>query len=109
MSVPFVWLLFPFSRRFRLYDHTVFVTYSLCFMMPAGGRRQSLIGAGRIADRSPACCSSIPPFHMYRQLKGTYRLGRAAARCGARCCWWRSRSLAIGLFLLMIVGVGLFD
>jgi hypothetical protein len=33
ISVPFVWLLFPFSRRFRLYDHTVFVTYSLCFMM----------------------------------------------------------------------------
>ena len=22
ISVPFVWLLFPFSRRFRLYDHT---------------------------------------------------------------------------------------
>ena len=33
ISVPFVWLLFPFSRRFHLYDHTVFVTYSLCFMM----------------------------------------------------------------------------
>ena len=33
ISVPFVWLLFPFSRRFKLYDHTVFVTYSLCFMM----------------------------------------------------------------------------
>ena len=30
--MPFVWLLFPFSRRFRLYDHTMFVTYSLCFM-----------------------------------------------------------------------------
>ena len=26
LSVPFVWLLFPFSRRFRGYDHTVFVT-----------------------------------------------------------------------------------
>ncbi len=26
ISVPFIWLLFPFSRRFRLYDHTVFVT-----------------------------------------------------------------------------------
>src|SRR5258708_36689386 len=31
ISVPFVWLLFPLSRRFRLYDHIVFVTYSLCF------------------------------------------------------------------------------
>ena len=33
ISVPFVWLLFAWSRRFKLYDHTVFVTYSLCFMM----------------------------------------------------------------------------
>src|SRR6478609_9520026 len=33
ISVPFMWLLFPFSRRFRMYDHIVFVTYSLCFMM----------------------------------------------------------------------------
>jgi hypothetical protein len=32
ISVPFVWLLFPFSRRFAVYDHTVFVTYSLSFM-----------------------------------------------------------------------------
>ena len=28
MSVPFMWLLFPFRRRFNTYDHTVFVTYS---------------------------------------------------------------------------------
>ena len=27
-----MWLLFPFSRHFRLYDHTVFVTYLLGFM-----------------------------------------------------------------------------
>ncbi len=32
LSLPFMWLLFPFSRRFRLYDHVVFVTYSLGFM-----------------------------------------------------------------------------
>ena len=32
LSVPFLWLLFPFSRRFGLYDHAVFATYSLSFM-----------------------------------------------------------------------------
>lgn len=26
LSIPFMWLLFPFNRRYRLYDHTVFVT-----------------------------------------------------------------------------------
>lgn len=29
ISVPFVRLLFPFNRRFRGYDHAVFVTHSL--------------------------------------------------------------------------------
>ena len=32
LSLPFIWLLFPFSRKFRMYDHTVFVTYSIAFM-----------------------------------------------------------------------------
>ena len=32
LSVPFVWLLFAWRRRFGAYDHAVFVTYSLCFM-----------------------------------------------------------------------------
>ena len=41
LSVPFMWLLFPFNRRLHIYDHTVFVTYSLSFMMMlviVGGR-----------------------------------------------------------------------
>ncbi len=32
LSLPFMWLLFPFSRRFKMYDHTVVVTYSIAFM-----------------------------------------------------------------------------
>ena len=74
ISVPFVWLLFPFSRRFRLYDHTVFVTYSLCFMM-------LLLMAGTLVGLvSPSIASLawffIPPIHMYRQLRGAYSLTR---------------------------------
>ena len=54
LSIPFVWLLFPFSRRFGLYDHTVFVTYSLCFMTLLGivvmiGVRFALPGLGLLA------------------------------------------------------------
>src|SRR3546814_1648634 len=33
LSLPFMWLLFPFSRRFHTYDHFVFVTYSISFML----------------------------------------------------------------------------
>ena len=32
LSIPFVWLIFAWRRRFKAYDHAVFVTYSLCFM-----------------------------------------------------------------------------
>jgi hypothetical protein len=101
ISVPFVWLLFPFSRRFRTYDHTVFVTYSLCFMMLL------LVAGSSIGLVWPSIASLlffVPPFHMYRQLKVAYRLGRWGAL-------WRTTLLigfawaAIGMFVAAIVGL----
>jgi hypothetical protein len=77
LSVPFMWLLFPLRRRFNTYDHTVFVTYSLSFMMLL------VIAAGLlIAIGLPGVASLlffVPPFHMYRHLKQTYELGRFSA------------------------------
>ena len=106
LSVPFVWLLFPFSRRFRLYDHTVFVTYSLCFMM-------LLVVAGVIFQAGGVAALAgllwlIPPFHMYRQLKGAYGLSTGGAL-------WRASLLTIfalivvSLFAALLVGVGMFE
>jgi hypothetical protein len=106
LSVPFVWLLFPFSRRFRPYDHTVFVTYSLCFMsllVVAGVLFQS-IGLTSVAG----LLWLIPPFHIYRQLRGAYGLGRWSAI-------WRTALLTlfalivVALFAALVVGLGLFD
>jgi hypothetical protein len=105
ISVPFVWLLFPFSRRFRLYDHTVFVTYSLCFMMLLLVTA-SLVGLVSTTIESIAWL--IPPAHMYRQLRGTYSVGRFGAI-------WRTIALtifafiAISLFASLLVGLGAFD
>lgn len=77
ISVPFLWLLFPFSRRYRMYDHTVFVTYSLSFMMIL------VIVAGLFVAVGMSGLAGllffVPPFHMYRQLKGAYQLGRYGA------------------------------
>lgn len=77
ISVPFVWLLFPFNRRFHLYDHTVFVTYSLCFMLLL----LALIFATQSGDAGMITALALlyAPFHMYRQLKGTYSLSRGSA------------------------------
>lgn len=105
ISVPFVWLLFPFSRRFHVYDHTVFVTYSLCFMM-------LLLMAGTLVGLVSQTVAGlfwfIPPIHMYRQLRGAYELSRWGAI-------WRAALLTIfafvaaTLFLVALVGMGLFD
>jgi hypothetical protein len=105
ISVPFVWLLFPFSRRFRWYDHTVFVTYSLCFIL-------LLLSVGSIIALVSQSVASIawfvPPIHMYRQLRGAYGVSRWGAI-------WRTSMLtvfafmAIGLFASLLVGMGAFD
>jgi hypothetical protein len=105
ISVPFVWLLFPFSRRFKLYDHTVFVTYSLCFMMLllAAG---SLIGL--VSESVASLAWFVPPIHMYRQLKGAYGVSTGGAI-------WRTFALtifafiAISLFASLLVAIGGFD
>jgi hypothetical protein len=104
LSVPFLWLLFPFSRRYHLYDHTVFVTYSLSFMMMlviAGGLLV-LAGASGLAGM----LFLVPPFHMYRQLKGAYQLSRFGT-------WWRMILLvtfsfiAAALFFVVVAAVGM--
>ena len=106
LSVPFVWLLFPFSRRFRFYDHIVFVTSSLCFMsmLVVAGLLFGAIGMTSAAG----LLWLIPPFHMYRQLKGAYSLGRAGAL-------WRTAllllfaTIVLALFSAVLVGVGTYD
>jgi hypothetical protein len=105
ISVPFVWLLFPFSRRFRLYDHTVFVTYSLGFMslLVIVAALFSAVGLNALAG----FMFFVPPFHMYRQLKGTYDLTRSSAI-------WKTMllmvfaAIALALFGSALVGLDLF-
>jgi hypothetical protein len=96
LSVPFVWLLFPFNRRFHLYDHTVFVTYSLCFMLLLTALISVVVVWGN-GSWLVVALLFYAPFHMYRQLRHTYAISRFAA-------WWRTWFLsgfaliALGLF-----------
>lgn len=106
ISIPFMWLLFPFSRRFRMYDHSVFVTYSLSFMMllailVTGWSKLGIPGAAAVV-------LLVPPIHMYRQLKGAYGLGRFGAL-------WRVTLLltfaltALILFAVAVILLGISD
>jgi hypothetical protein len=105
LSVPFLWLLFPFSRRFRLYDHTVFVTYSLSFMTLLVVAMSMLLAAGVSGAALVTAFLLIPPIHMYRQLRSTYSLRRFSAL-------WRTfvlinfASIAATLFMLLLLTLG---
>lgn len=100
LSVPFLWLLFPFSRRFRLYDHIVFVTYSLSFMLLLLAAVSVLTVWGS-ANWLVAVLLAYAPFHMYRQLRDAYALNRFGA-------WWRTWFLsAFALVALALFAVAL--
>ena len=102
LSVPFLWLLFPLRRR-KMYDHTVFVTYSLSFMMMLVIVAGLLVYAGMTALAS--FLFFVPPFHMYRQLKGAYELGRwgALVRTFALVTF---AFIAAALFMAAAVAIG---
>jgi hypothetical protein len=111
ISVPFLWLLFLHRRRYwryGAYDHIVFVTYSLSFMTLLVVML-TLVGT---ALRSNAVgvlgTMFLPPVHIYRQLRGAYALRRLSAlwRTFALCLFGL---LCLGLFLLMLVAIGVTD
>lgn len=79
LSVPFVWVLFFYTRRYRMYDHTVFVTYSLAFMSLLAIALTMLGFAGLGGSWIALAATFIPLLHMYKQLKYGYRLGRFGA------------------------------
>ncbi|WP_294122698.1 DUF3667 domain-containing protein [Sphingomonas sp.] len=103
LSVPFLWLLFPFSRRYRLYDHTVFVTYSLSFMMMLVITAGLMVALG--ASGYAGLLFFVPPFHMYRQLKEAYQLGRTNAILRT-CALVTFAFAAAGMFAAATVAIG---
>lgn len=106
LSVPFLWLLFPFSRRYRTYDHTVFVTYSLSFMtlLVVVLTLASTAGIPGVA----LAAIIVPPIHMYRQLRGAYSLGRASALLRT-VLLVVCASIALVFFATLMILVGLLD
>ena len=109
ISLPFLWLLFLHRRRYRedykAFDHLVFVTYSIAFM--------SLLLIAFVLMRTVGISGGpinlafvlVPPVHIYRQLRGAYRLGAFGAV-------WRTAALlffasvALTLFLLLLLALG---
>ena len=94
LSIPFVWLTFAWRRRFRAYDHAIFVTYSLSFISLLFIALSVLGAAGVPTEGLVLAGALIPPIHIYKQLRGAYEIGRFSA-------FWRL--LAISVFIWIVV------
>lgn len=105
ISVPFVWLLFFWRRRFKMFDHAVFVTYSLAFMMFLGIVAALCINSTVLEPVGGMLLAFYPPIHMYRHIHHAYETSRFGA-------FWRMCLLsvfaitALLLFTMLIVALG---
>ena len=105
ISVPFVWLLFFWRRQFKMFDHAVFVTYSLTFMMLLGIISALLISYSATEAIGGLLLAFAPPIHMYRQLKYAYQISRLGAF--VRMCLLSLFAMtALTLFAGLVVTLG---
>jgi hypothetical protein len=79
ISVPFVWLLFFWRRRFKMFDHAVFVTYSITFMMLLGVICAIFINIPALEPVGGILLAFYPPIHMYRHIHHAYETSRFGA------------------------------
>jgi len=97
LSLPFMWLIFAWRRQYRLYDHAVFVTYSLSFVMVLLVAMSLLAAAGI----STGWALLLVPVHMFLQLKQAYVLRWFSAL-------WRTVALQIvSVTVLVLFGTTL--
>lgn len=106
LSLPFVWLLFPFRKGAHLYDHAVFTLYSLSFVtllfvLATLLARTALLSAGTAVG----LCFLLPPIHMFVQLKGAYQLSTLGALARALLLTLFA-IIALSLFALAIAALG---
>ncbi|MBR0552920.1 DUF3667 domain-containing protein [Stakelama marina] len=98
ISLPFMWSLFFWKRGIHMYDHAVFVTYSIAFMslLFIALTIAGAFGVGMTALSIVGV--TIPLWHIHRQLKEAYRLSRFSAL-------WRELML---LFYMILIGTIFF-
>lgn len=96
LSVPFLWLLFFWRRNIHLYDHAIFITYSISFMMLFVVLLSVASSLGISAAIWGTALAVIPPLHLYKQLRGAYGLSRFGA-------WVRLFLLSIMIIFVLVL------
>lgn len=106
LSLPFLWLLFFWKRQYKLYDHAIFIIYSISFMSLLFIVITVAAKLGVPSSWLGTAGTLIPFVHITRQLQQAYRLR-----------WWSAilRALVLTqfiaiiltLFMLILVGMGM--
>lgn len=109
MSLPFLWLVFFWRRDIRMYDHSVFLLYSISFMSLLFIIGSLAVVSGLQLDFFWFLLIFVAPItHMFFQLKGTYALGKWGAA-------WRTGWLAtvavlnLAIYAVLMIGLGVLD
>lgn len=106
LSVPFLWLMFFWRRDVHLYDHAIFTTYSISFMM-------LLVMALAILATLMSNFTgliwglglSVAPAHMYKQLRGAYGLSRAGAFVRLMLLMM-SATIVLTIYFMLLLTIG---
>lgn len=96
LSIPFVWLLFAWKRRFKAYDHAIFVTYSITFVSLLFITLSLLAAAGIGGGWVFLALAILPPLHLYKHLKYAYDLSRFGAI-------WRLTVLHVFILVILLL------
>ncbi|MFZ6677225.1 DUF3667 domain-containing protein [Undibacterium sp. Tian12W] len=95
ISLPFLWLLFVFKRRYNMFDHAVFSLYSLSFMSILF-MCLALLARLNLTTIAGLLFAFVPPVHMFVQLRDAYELGFFAS------LWRTAALLCIAALSLLI-------
>ena len=107
LSLPFMWLLFFWKRGVRMYDHAIFVTYSIAFMSLLFVALSLLGTLGAPETVLVTGATAVPLIHLARHLKGTYGLSRRSA-AWRLCALTVLIMIVIMLFLQILLVLGAF-
>jgi hypothetical protein len=106
LSVPFLWVLFFWRRDIKVYDHAIFATYSISFMMLLIMVVSVAAAVGAPGWIWGTTLAFAPPIHLYKQLRRAYALSRFGAF--ARLIFLMIAGtivLAVFFVLLLLLGV----
>lgn len=96
LSVPFMWLLFFWRRDIHMYDHAIFITYSISFMMMFLILLTLASAFGVSSAIWGTALGIVPPLHLYKQLRYAYGLSRFGA-------FMRLFLLSVGVLIILTI------